>query len=77
MGEVMFKVVYLIITIVAQGTSLNGWPETQDLIMKMPPGVTLAQCEADHKPAWDTNTATAQFAGYRCVEVDLLPTSRM
>lgn len=64
----MIKVVFLIISIVAKGQSLNGWP-------KLPPGTMVEQREADHKPAWDANTDNAQRAGYRCVEVDLLPTS--
>ena len=72
----ILKVVYLIISIVPQGEFLNGWPEVQELFLKMPPGTTLAECIADHKPTLDHAPSDAQMMGWRCVEIDLLPTSK-
>lgn len=42
----------------------------------MPTGTTLEQCEADYKPAADFNTQDAQMFAVKCVELDLLPSSK-
>ena len=72
----VLKVVFLVISLVQKGEDLNGWPDTQDFFLKLPPGTTLAQCEADAKPATDSNFGDAQLFAVKCVELDLLPASK-
>ena len=72
----ILKVIYLVIAIIPKGEFLNGWPEPQELFLRMPPGTTLAECIADHTPAVDHAPDGAQMMGWRCIEIDLLPTSK-
>ena len=71
----ILKVILLIISIVPKGESLNGWPETQEMIMKLPPGYTLEDCETNKGPVVTANAADAQLLSVKCVELDLTPSS--
>jgi hypothetical protein len=46
------------------------------VVMAMPPGTSVKDCEADHTPAADAMSDGVIKFGYKCVEVDLLPTSK-
>jgi hypothetical protein len=72
----VLKVIYLVISLVPKGESLNGWPDTQEFFLKLPTGTTLEECRAEHKPAADLNTEEAQMFTVKCVELDLLPASK-
>lgn len=71
----VLKVIYLVISLVLKGDSLNGWPDTQEFFLKLPEGTTLEECEAQHKPATDFTFGDAQFFAVKCIELDLLPAS--
>lgn len=72
----ILKVIYLVISLVPTGESLNGWPDTQEMFLKLPPGNTLEDCENAIKPAQDVNTQDAQLFAVKCVELDLIPASK-
>lgn len=71
----ILKVVFLILSLIPKGESLNGWPDTQDMILKLPPGYTLEDCEKNKQPLINANAPGAQMLGAKCVENDLLPSS--
>lgn len=45
-------------------------------LLQMPTGTTVAECEADHQVALDAMTDSNVIKiGYRCVAVQVMPTS--
>jgi hypothetical protein len=66
----MIKVVLLILM------ALTKDGEHPMVVMAMPPGTSVKDCEADHTPAADAMSDGVIKFGYKCVEVDLLPTSK-
>lgn len=52
-------------------------PAIHEISLPMPPGTTIAECEADHQVAIDANTDATKPVkfGYKCVQITLLDTS--
>lgn len=66
----MLKIVLLILMVITK----DG--DYKLAVLPMPPGTTIADCEANHTPALDNNVDSdvVKF-GYKYVELEALPTS--